>query len=148
MGRPFQEPLEAISIRLAKILINLAGVKKNETILDPFMGIGTIMQEAMLMGINSIGLDKEGRRVSHAKKNLAWFKKSYGRHAFFRCIEGDSLFLQGQVKEKIDGVATEPYLGPLIKRLPTKGEAEKIVKKLEELYAGILKEIYKVLKKE
>lgn len=44
--------------QLVKGIINLIGVKEGETILDPMCGSGTLNVEAALMGINSIGVDK------------------------------------------------------------------------------------------
>ncbi|MEM4330781.1 MAG: hypothetical protein QW273_02110, partial [Candidatus Pacearchaeota archaeon] len=48
MEKPVRRESLAISPRLAKILINLSGIKKGETLLDPFCGIGVILQEALL----------------------------------------------------------------------------------------------------
>ncbi len=144
--RPFQEPLEAISIRLARILINLAQVRKGETLLDPFMGIGTILQEAISLEICAMGVDKDEKRVSQAKKNLEWFKKRSSSSSIFQCIRGDSGSLHLFLKTKIDGVATEPYLGPLIKKLPTRQEAQHTMQGLEQMYARVLTSIHQVLK--
>jgi len=43
--------------QMIKGLMNIMGLKPGETVLDPMMGSGTVPLEAMLMGINSIGLD-------------------------------------------------------------------------------------------
>jgi tRNA G10 N-methylase Trm11 len=43
--------------QMIKGLINIMGVKPGESILDPMMGSGTVLIEATLMGINSIGVD-------------------------------------------------------------------------------------------
>lgn len=43
--------------QLIKALINIIGIKKGETILDPMCGSGTTNIEATLMGINSYGID-------------------------------------------------------------------------------------------
>jgi len=43
--------------QLIKALINIIGVKKGETILDPMCGSGTTNIEASLMGINSYAID-------------------------------------------------------------------------------------------
>ncbi len=43
--------------QLIKALINIIGVKKGETILDPMCGSGTANIEAALMGINSYAID-------------------------------------------------------------------------------------------
>jgi len=43
--------------QMIKGLINIMGLKSGDTILDPMMGSGTVMVEASLMGISSIGID-------------------------------------------------------------------------------------------
>lgn len=43
--------------QMIKGLINIMGIKAGDTILDPMMGSGTVMVEATLMGIRSIGID-------------------------------------------------------------------------------------------
>jgi len=43
--------------QLIKGLLNIIGVKKGETILDPMCGSGTANVEAAMMGINSYGID-------------------------------------------------------------------------------------------
>jgi len=43
--------------QMVKALINIMGMKPGETVLDPMMGSGTVLIEACLMGIRSIGVD-------------------------------------------------------------------------------------------
>lgn len=43
--------------QMIKGLINIMGLKPGDTVLDPMMGSGTVLIEAALMGINSIGFD-------------------------------------------------------------------------------------------
>jgi len=43
--------------QMIKGLINVMGLKPGETVLDPMMGSGTVLIEAALMGINSVGVD-------------------------------------------------------------------------------------------
>ena len=64
-------------MRLAKILINLTGIKQNQVLLDPFCGTGTLLQEALLRNINVIGIDKEKTMINKAERNLKWLKKNY-----------------------------------------------------------------------
>jgi len=44
--------------QMIKALINILNIKENEIILDPMCGSGTLNIEASLMGINSIGIDR------------------------------------------------------------------------------------------
>src|SRR3989344_7958542 len=51
--------------KLAKIMINLAQLPASATILDPFCGSGTILQEALLLGYqNVIGSDVSTKAVA------------------------------------------------------------------------------------
>ncbi len=43
--------------QMIKALINVMGLKPGDTVLDPMMGSGTVLIEACLMGINSIGIE-------------------------------------------------------------------------------------------
>ena len=43
--------------QMIKGLLNTMGLKPGETVLDPMMGSGTVLIEAALMGINSVGID-------------------------------------------------------------------------------------------
>lgn len=140
---PCKDYLKTISIRLAKILINLSQAKN--LLLDPFCGHGVILQEAMLQGINVVGIDMDEKSVEAAKKNLKFIEKKYGTKTQYKVMQGDSRFLSSLVKEA-DGVATEPYLGPYLKQLPSIEEAQKTIKELEKLYQQVLKEAKQVVK--
>ena len=43
--------------QMIKAIINIMGLKPNDTLLDPMMGSGTVPVEAALMGIKAIGVD-------------------------------------------------------------------------------------------
>lgn len=58
--------------QLAKSLINIAGIKENSLILDPFCGSGTVLLEAKLNGFKSIGSDLNplAVKIANAKTNI------------------------------------------------------------------------------
>jgi len=143
LKRPVQRPMHVISIRLAKILINLAQAKKGDVLLDPFCGIGTILQEGLLTGMKVIGVDIDSSAVSAAKRNLEWISKRYSTKRTYKIIHGDSTHLSRLVG-KVDAVATEPYLGPFLKKLPSEDRAKALMKPLTKLYGALLKELAKV----
>ncbi|MBT3985839.1 methyltransferase domain-containing protein [archaeon] len=140
LKRPDQERLHSISIRLAKILINLSGAKKKDKLLDPFCGIGTILQEAMLLGVEVYGIDKSATMLKSAKNNIAWLRKSYSVKPSFKLFLGDATRMSSYVK-KVDYVVSEPFMGPFLRKLPTPQDAKKTIKKLEPMYNAVLKEI-------
>jgi DNA modification methylase len=43
--------------QMVRALLNVIGLKKGDTVLDPFVGSGTTALEAQLMGINCVGVD-------------------------------------------------------------------------------------------
>lgn len=135
--------LKTISIRLAKILINLSQTKN--LLLDPFCGYGIILQEAMLQGMSVVGVDSDEKSIEAAKKNLELIEKKYKTNTNYKIIKGDSRFLSRLVREA-EGIATEPYLGPYLKQLPNIKEAGKTMKELEEMYRQTLKEAKKIVK--
>jgi len=146
LDRPKQRPKHMISIRLAKILINLSGAVEDSVLLDPFCGYGILLQEAMLMGINVFGVDKSYDCVNASEINIRWLKKKYNVKKKSKIVRGDSKELSKFIR-KVDYAATEPYMGPLMKKLPTHGDAIKILRELEPMYLGVLKELSKVVRK-
>ncbi|MCS7134904.1 MAG: DNA methyltransferase [Candidatus Aenigmarchaeota archaeon] len=145
--RPKQRPIFSIPPRLAKILINLAA-KPGDVLLDPFCGIGTILQEALIMGIKPIGIDKDNKCVQWSKENIEWIRKIYSITSNADIFEGDATKLSEYFEnESIDCIVTEPYLGPPLKFKPTKKEAEEIIKNLEKMYAEFLCQSYNILKR-
>jgi len=144
--RPKQRAIYSIPPRLAKILINLS-CKPNQVLLDPFCGIGTILQEALLMNINVIGIDKNPKCIQDAKENIEWLKKKYSFEASCKLLAGDATRLSEYFDESsIDAIATEPYLGPPLKSKPKKYYAEKLTSELEGTYEKFLSEAWHVLK--
>lgn len=149
MKRPFQRSIFSIPPRLCRIMINLSGVKKG-VLLDPFCGIGSILQEALLMGFDIRGIDKDRRCVERCLGNLKWIKKEYGIKLSLenKIKKGDSTRLSEYFKKgSIDIIVTEPYLGPPLKRSPKFKEAKRIITNLTPLYRNSLVEMLKVLKK-
>ncbi len=140
---PCKDYLKTISIRLAKILINLSQAKK--LLVDPFCGYGIILQEATLQGMDVIGIDLDVKSIEAAKKNLEYVEKKYETKTKYVIIRGDSRHLTKLVREA-DGLATEPYLGPYLKRTPSLEEAKKTITELEQLYKRVLEEAKKVVK--
>lgn len=101
--------------KLARMLINLSGVKKDATLLDPFCGSGTVLTEAMALGFhNLIGSDSFSRAVGETKKNIAWFRNRLGDDSTQpHIVTADVRALAASVpKHSIDAVVTEPFLGP------------------------------------
>jgi len=140
MGKPVRRESLSISPRLAKILINLSQVKENETLLDPFCGIGTILQEALLQNIKVIGIDNDKTAIESAKTNLKWFNFS---DKYYKLINEDSSKIKIQ---NVDAIATEPDLGELQKKIPNEEKAKQIISGFEKLMVNVIKNLKKNVK--
>jgi tRNA G10 N-methylase Trm11 len=148
VGKPVQRKIFAIPPRLARIMINLGACTEGKVFLDPFCGVGTILQEALLAKAKVIGVDVNRWCVEAARQNLEWLKAEYSlENAEYRVLQGDVRKLSQKVGlEQVDCIATEPDLGPALRQVPTTSYARRIVGKLEPLYHGLLEEAYTVLK--
>jgi len=146
--RPVQRKIFSIPPRVARIMVNLASCLPGKTLLDPFCGVGTILQEAMLAKAQVIGIDKNPWCVEASAKNLEWIKREYGlADAKYRTAAGDARSLADKIgEESIDCIATEPALGPPLRGIPTESYARRILNGLEPLYDGFLREAYAALK--
>jgi len=140
MGKPVRRSELSISPRLAKILINLSKVKQGEILLDPFCGIGTILQEALLQNVKVIGVDKDRKAIDCSELNLKWFNFNKENYTL---INGDSSIIK--ILE-VDGIATEPDLGELQKRMPSEEKAKEITKNFEKLMSNVLKNLKKYVR--
>jgi tRNA G10 N-methylase Trm11 len=149
VGKPVQRKIFAIPPRLARIMVNFAGCNEGKVLLDPFCGVGTILQEALLAKAKVVGVDINRWCVEAASRNMEWLKGEYElENAEYRVLQGDVCRLSQKIGwEQVDCIATEPDLGPALRQIPTTSYAVRIVGKLEPLYYGLLEEAYKVLKK-
>ena len=138
-NRPAFDEKKVISIRLAKILINLSQARKE--ILDPFCGCGTILQEGLLSGLNVLGVDKTIYEVQH---NIQWAKKEFLFKNKFKLVKGDSKKISTYFN-KVEAIVTEPYLGPYWKKTPSQKEAYRVMKKLQKMYFQFLSEANKIV---
>ena len=143
--RPNQRGMLSIPIRLTKIMINLAKLKKGDTILDPFCGYGTILQSALLSDINAHGSDKDEDCVESSKLNIEWLEEEYEIKAKHKIETLDVLELNK--KEKYDAIVTEAYLGPPLQKSVTEEDAQKIIDELNEFYEKALERLSTALKK-
>jgi len=147
LGRPNVDHSQVISIRLARIMLNFAGVKPGKNLIDPFCGAGTILQEALFIGANASGLDIDLKMTKDADENLRWFSEKYKTASSWDVRSGDARKLSSYFTSRnFDFIVTEPYLGPLLKKAPSFPEAQKIVSELNVLYSKVFKEFLKVVK--
>ena len=54
-----------------------AGIRAAVTILDPFCGTGTVLQEALLAGYDVVGTDLSQKMVDYTTENLSWLQSTF-----------------------------------------------------------------------
>tara|TARA_Y100000034_G_scaffold130982_1_gene190723 strand:- start:965 stop:2044 length:1080 start_codon:yes stop_codon:yes gene_type:complete len=144
--RPKQMFLHQVSLRLAKILINLSQARNN--VLDPFCGVGTVLQEGLVNGMDVTGIDIDKESILASKENLNWVKKKLKLKGKIRLIRGDAVKLTRYLRRNsVEAIVTEPDLGPYYKKIPTKSQVEKVVNDLELLYYEMLLQSKAILKR-
>ena len=144
-GRPKQRAIYSIPPRLAKVLLNLACAAPEKTVLDPFCGVGAIVQEAALLGCKALGTDRSAPIIQDCKENLAWLATRY------KLAHGPAVRVGYANKlpfpdNSIDAIATESDMGPPLKHRPNPAVAKKIVKSLAAMYTAFLCEGLRVLR--
>jgi tRNA G10 N-methylase Trm11 len=146
--KPNQRKIFGMPPRLARIMVNLSACTAGKVLLDPFCGVGTILQEALLEKAAVVGMDVNPWCVKAATENLEWLVKEYGLGAAdFRLLQGDVDRLVEKIgQETMDCIVCEPDLGPALRQVPTGPYAEKIIEKLEPLYFNFAEQAYRALK--
>lgn len=145
--KPMQRKIFGISPRIAKIMVNLSHCTAGKVFLDPFCGVGNILQEALLANAKVIGVDVNRWCVDAARRNLEWIDREYSlENANFAVLQGDTRRLTSKIREDIDCIATEPDLGPALKQIPTSAYANKLVSNLTPLFTDFLSEAHEILR--
>ena len=130
-NRPFFSPI-SLHPKIARALVNLSEIRKNETLLDPFCGTGGILIEAGLIGAKLIGSDVEKKMIDGCKKNLDFY--GLKKYELFCSDVGD---IRKQINY-VDAVVTDLPYG---KSTTTKGEEiKKLYERAFENISNVLKE--------
>ncbi len=152
--RDYQRPARdekqgMIPPKVAQIMINLSGCKNSDTILDPFCGIGTIIQEGLLLGFRMIGSDINKKAIKGSEQNLEWFRNRYkiapGKYGVETCDATEVAALIEKSGTFVNAIVTECTLGPLYSEYPSKTEVEHNFVSLTELYKKSFVEFSKFL---
>ncbi len=154
--RDYQRPVRdekqgMIPPKVAQIMLNLSGCKSGDTILDPFCGIGTIIQEGLLLCFRMIGSDINKTAIKGSEQNLEWFRNRYKIAPGKYGLEvSDATKVSGLIekgKQKISAIVTECTLGPMYGSFPKADEITKNFADLEKLYKKSFEEFSKFLPK-
>ncbi len=121
--------------KLTQILLNLSQVKPGQTILDPFCGSGTVLQEALLAGINAIGTDLNPKIIKDAEENLTWLERKFPlplrEGARVRVYQADAT--SSTWPEPFDAIVCEGYLGTPLSSEPDQVKLSKITQECNQI---------------
>lgn len=150
--RDYQRPVRdekqgMIPPKVAQVMLNFAGCSSNETVFDPFCGIGTIIQEGLLLGFKMLGSDINTAAIRGSEQNLEWFRNRYhvapGKYHFETSdARKVAPLMQSQ---KISAIVTEGTLGPIYFKYPSTKEIKQNFEDLENLYKECFVEFAKIL---
>lgn len=128
--------------KVARMMVNVANGNPADTLLDPFCGSGTILQEALLLGYKKvIGTDISQKAIDDTRANLEFLKLNN-----FDLFKLDACHVTSRLKlNSIKIVVAEVFLGP-----PNihESEIDKIVCQLVALYQKAFTDIKRILKPE
>ncbi|MCB9798626.1 methyltransferase domain-containing protein [Candidatus Nomurabacteria bacterium] len=134
--------------KLARMMINLAGVATPATLLDPFCGSGVLLMEALDLGYHIIGSDISDRAVEDSRKNIQWRK---GEHESLRNLSSE-IFCEDVQKlsrkiepDSIDLITCEPYMGKPLRGGEDVSFLKRQAQELATLYLTAFDEFSKML---
>lgn len=155
--RPHKRLLLLLGLALARTMVNLVSIEKNNhnlPIYDPFCGMGSIVQEAYILGLQAMGSDIDKSCVFRSKENLNWvsqtlgkkFRTKYGNFPSDKIFEMDITAPNFPLLQEFNGsIVAEPNLLTPLKSYPLIFEAKKMISQFEENYNRYLKEINQIL---
>ncbi len=144
--RPYVEVATSTSPKLCRALLNFAGARSGDTVLDPFCGTGTVLMEAALLDMKCLGIDIDKNAVSGTINNLKWLGAQLKSPIEFNIIHGDARRASDILKRHVDAIAFEPDLGPTYDTPPSQSDAMRSVVELTNLYQEALQSLAKCLR--
>ena len=143
-GRPARDDQSGmLPPKVAQMMLNLAGLELGESVVDPFCGSGTVLQEAALLGAGQvIGLDNSAVAIANSQTNWQWLVERWTINSQIDIKLADARQASTIIKQKtIQRIVTEPYLGPQRGRR----DFMVITKDLNKLYSQVLLDWQKII---
>lgn len=134
--------------KLAQIMINVAvGNAVKATILDPFCGTGTVLQEALLKGYDVCGSDLSQKMIDYTTENIAWLQSKYHIPSTVRSLEqADAMTHQWPKAQQLDAVVCETYLGQPFSAPPSPKKLHEVTGNCNHIITNFLRNIHSQLK--
>jgi len=171
-GRPNRDSHSGmLPPKLCKMMINLTNGNKDNLVLDPFCGSGTMLQELVLLNYkNIIGTDLSIKAIEDSFINIKWLldRKNIKSESSKINLENDKIKTNNLIKfenkilnifnfdvqflqdifenNSIDTIIAEPYLGPNDINIKNEYQIKTVIKELEDLYKKAFYSFSKILK--
>lgn len=136
-----------LSSKVSRMMLNLAiGTNNPEdaVVLDPFCGMGTILIEAIDLGVqNVLGNDASAEAIMSTTKNLEWWDvMSDWSFKYSLTVKKSEKLEPRDFPIQPTCVVTEPFLG---KMTPTPEQIPGVLRGLEKMYKGSIKAFKNIL---
>ena len=123
-----------------------AGSRAAVTILDPFCGTGTVLQEALLRGCDVVGSDLSQKMVDYTTENLAWLQSTFTAPSrpVGRVIDihqADATTHHWPNSENLTAVVCETYLGQPFSAPPASQKLAEVAGNCNHIITGFLANI-------
>lgn len=133
--------------KLAQIMVNVAvGNAVKATILDPFCGTGTVLQEALLKEYDVCGSDLSQKMIDYTTENIAWLQSKYHITSTVRSLEqADAMTHQWPKAQQLDAVVCETYLGQPFSAPPSPKKLHEVTGNCNHIITNFLRNIHSQL---
>lgn len=152
-GKPqTNKKMGVLPVKLARVLVNLTGLKEGKTIWDPFCGSGTIPLTALISGLNVVASDIDSQAVEDTNNNIAWLGEqgvvgNVKYNTFVMDItKPEGKLLKDLRNTDIDGIVCEPFMGPPQYKPLSPAKANELLQMVSDLYTSLF-EVLKETKK-
>ena len=120
-----------------------AGIRAAVTILDPFCGTGTVLQEALLAGYDVVGTDLSQKMVDYTTENLSWLQSTFttpGRPVghVIDIHQADATTHHWSNSTRLTAVVCETYLGQPFSAPPAPQKLAAVVDNCNHIITGFL----------
>ncbi|HLD18004.1 MAG TPA: DNA methyltransferase [Patescibacteria group bacterium] len=148
-GRPARDAKSGmLPPKLAHLMVNLSGLQKKGTLLDPFCGSGTVLMEAALLGIhNLLGSDTSEKAIADTRTNMDWLTKPFPSiRPSIQLFTSQAEDLPRRLRKPVDAIVTEPYLGPSLTGHESEIKIRNVIRELTSLYTTSFRSLSGILR--
>jgi len=152
-GRPGRDAFRGmLPPKLARIMLNLAGVTTDSVVWDPFCGSGTVLTEALQLDVTAIySSDLSPQAIVDAKRNVEWLKDKHPslETSQVKLFVADASVQTREIPNRtISAVVTEPFLGRPRDGHEDRQELNRRLDELTDLYTKSMMAIKPTLTKD